>query len=63
MATERIGAFVSIGIESRGRHQALPTDIGDDRVLAAKRHVDAETVQPVPHRLHRLEAFELQQFA
>ena len=63
MATERIGAFVSVGIENRGGHQALATDIGDHRVLAAERHADTVAVQSVPHRLHRLEAFDLKQFA
>ena len=63
MATERIRAFVSLGIENRGRHQALATDIGDHRVLAAERHADTVAVQSVPHRLHRLEALDLKQFA
>ena len=63
MATKRIGAFVSLGIENRGGHHALATDIGDHRVLAAERHADTVAVQSVPHRLHRLEALDLKQVA
>ena len=63
MAAEWIRAFISVGVEQRGRHKTLATDIGDHRILAAERHFDAETVQSVSHRLHRVETLDLQQFA